>query len=322
MLSDCSCAQSSFESTQFTTAPVTSFASVTSLTLKYNDSLQSITFNTQVPDTVSSVCGSADGFSKCGPRVILFKDKTNSFLHRTRNIHIFEADYNLMLKIKWGQAMHQAEENNTLHTAQYGCRKGRTAHEPVFIETIQHEITRFTRQTYNQVNFDAQACFDRIIPNLAIRLSYKYGIPSTVLQTYQTTLKETKYFIKIGHHITKEFYKSTEENVLFGTGQGSGNSPILWILLSNELIDMYTEKTTGATYQDPSGKTKTSIHMTAYVDDINTHKTYPHYTPQPEMHDSIQQDISIWEKILYTSGGLISNTKCTYYTNKWEFSFM
>lgn len=252
--------------------------------------------------------------------ILLFKDKTNSLLHRTRNIHIFEADYNLMLKIKWGQAMHQAEETNTLHTAQYGCRKGRTAHEPVFIETMQHEITRFTRQTYNQVNFDAQACFDRIIPNLAIRLSYKYGIPSTVLQTYQTTLKETKYFIKIGHHITKEFYKSTEENVLFGTGQGSGNSPILWILLSNELIDMYTEKTTGATYQDPSGKTKTSIHMTAYVDDINTHKTYPHYTPKPEMHDNIQQDISIWEKILYTSGGLISNTKCTYYTNKWEFS--
>ena len=65
-LSDCNCAQSSFDPNHFTTAPATSFASVTS-----------ITFNTQIPDTVSSVCGSTDGFSKCGlgPRVILFKEK-------------------------------------------------------------------------------------------------------------------------------------------------------------------------------------------------------------------------------------------------------
>ncbi len=78
-LSDCNCAQSSFDSTQFTTRQATSFASVTSLTVKYTDSLQSITFNNQMADTVSSVCGSADGFSKC-PRVIVFKDKTTGQL--------------------------------------------------------------------------------------------------------------------------------------------------------------------------------------------------------------------------------------------------
>jgi hypothetical protein len=30
---------------------------------------------TQGPDTISSTCGSADGFSKCGPRSLKFKDK-------------------------------------------------------------------------------------------------------------------------------------------------------------------------------------------------------------------------------------------------------
>ena len=32
--------------------------------------------------------------------ILLFKDKTNFFLHWTRNINIYEADYNLILKIK------------------------------------------------------------------------------------------------------------------------------------------------------------------------------------------------------------------------------
>jgi hypothetical protein len=32
-----------------------------------------------MPDTVSSVCGNADGFTKCGPRTLVFKDKMTGF---------------------------------------------------------------------------------------------------------------------------------------------------------------------------------------------------------------------------------------------------
>ena len=40
---------------------------------------------------------------------ILFKDTDNVRLHRTRVIHIYEADYNLILGIKWRMATYQAE---------------------------------------------------------------------------------------------------------------------------------------------------------------------------------------------------------------------
>ncbi|KAI2496055.1 hypothetical protein MHU86_18476 [Fragilaria crotonensis] len=39
---------------------------------------------------------------------ILFKDTDNVRLHRTRVIHIYEADYNLALGVKWRAAMQQA----------------------------------------------------------------------------------------------------------------------------------------------------------------------------------------------------------------------
>jgi hypothetical protein len=50
---------------------------------------------------------------------------------------------------------------------------------------MQHKITKLTRQQYSQINFDAQACFDRIIPNIAIQVSKKYGTHEKILQIYK-----------------------------------------------------------------------------------------------------------------------------------------
>ncbi len=72
-LADCDCAQSSFDPAHFTTPPAP-LTSATSLLIKSSDSFQTISI-AQVPDTISSTCGLADGVSKCGPRSYYFKDK-------------------------------------------------------------------------------------------------------------------------------------------------------------------------------------------------------------------------------------------------------
>jgi hypothetical protein len=72
-LAECNCAASSFDPARFTT-PQTPLASITSLALKSTDSVQIILIS-KAFDTVSTVCGSADGVSKCGPGSLYFKDK-------------------------------------------------------------------------------------------------------------------------------------------------------------------------------------------------------------------------------------------------------
>jgi hypothetical protein len=59
---------------------------------------------------------------------------------------MYKADYSMIQKIKWSEAMKKAEIQNTIHTSQFSCRKRKTAHDLVFIEIMQHEITRLTRQ--------------------------------------------------------------------------------------------------------------------------------------------------------------------------------
>ena len=106
--------------------------------------------------------------------VIIFRD--NVRIHRTQVIPIYKANYNRMLGIKWRIALCQAEALCELNTGLYGFRPRRTAFDPVFIEELQFEISRALRKMLAQTNYDALACYDRNIPNLAMMVSKKFGV--------------------------------------------------------------------------------------------------------------------------------------------------
>jgi hypothetical protein len=56
---------------------------------------------------------------------MILKEANKHRIHRLRVLHLFEADYNLILGVKWGQLMRHAENHHTLNEGQYGSRSGR-----------------------------------------------------------------------------------------------------------------------------------------------------------------------------------------------------
>lgn len=122
---------------------------------------------------------------------VLFKEPGNIRIHRTRIIHIYEADYNLMLGLKWRSALFQAEALAQLNSGQFGSRPKHNATDPVFVEELQLELSRITRKTLALTNYDATACYDRIIPNLAMIASRKFGVSETVTSSNARTLEQT-----------------------------------------------------------------------------------------------------------------------------------
>jgi hypothetical protein len=64
--------------------------------------------------------------------VMILKEPDNHKIHGLRVLHLFEADYNLILGVKWRQFMKHAEEQNTLNEGQYGSRAGREATALIF----------------------------------------------------------------------------------------------------------------------------------------------------------------------------------------------
>jgi hypothetical protein len=79
ILSSCDCLQTQLNPTLiFFAKPL---ASITTVSTKSTAAPIIITLNKQMPDTVSSTCGEADGFTQCGPRGNFeFADKTTGKL--------------------------------------------------------------------------------------------------------------------------------------------------------------------------------------------------------------------------------------------------
>lgn len=164
---------------------------------------------------------------------MLFKEPGNIKIHKTRVIHLYEADYNLAMGLKWKAAMEQAEATQVLNPGQYGSRPSRGAHDPVFIKEFQLEIIRSSRKSLVQTNYDATSCYDRIIPNLAALVSQRYGVPQPVVHTNVRTLEAAQYRLRTDIGLSEASYSHTAQHPIYGTGQGSGNSPMIWCFLSS-----------------------------------------------------------------------------------------
>ena len=100
------------------------------------------------------------------------KEPGNHKIHRLRVIHLYEADYNLLLCVKWRTAVHHAMRNKTLNPNQKGGTPGGNATDIIFVEELEYEICRASRTCLGKIDFDASSCYDRIhcfLANLASR---------------------------------------------------------------------------------------------------------------------------------------------------------
>jgi hypothetical protein len=175
---------------------------------------------------------------------LLEKDPGTPKIHRLRVIHLYEWDYNLLLGVKWRQLLHHVVDKGTLNSACYGTTPGKSSLDPVFIKEMEYEIVRLTRQPLVHFDNDATSCYDRIPCFLANLASRKYGQSAQVCMVQGGTLQRAKYFLKKKFGISEEYVSHTRETPWFGTGQGSGNSPMYWLLISSTLYDIYAQRVT------------------------------------------------------------------------------
>ena len=123
-----------------------------------------------------------------------------------------------------------------LNPGQYGSRPGKTALDPVFIEELQVEISRLSRRSHIKFANDASSCYDRIIPGMANLMSRKFGMHRKVCFVQGNTLQEIRYKLKTLLGVSDEDYQHCELYPIYGTGQGSGSSPGIWLVISSTLL--------------------------------------------------------------------------------------
>ena len=119
---------------------------------------------------------------------MLEKEPGKPLIHRLRVIHLYEADYNLVLKILWSRKVTwQAHKDGTLHESQAGSRPGRKAIDLVVFKAQKYLYSRLSLTPLLTMDTnDAKACYDRIICNLAMLTSQYNGMPENACKNITT----------------------------------------------------------------------------------------------------------------------------------------
>ena len=249
------------------------------------------------------------------------KEAGKPYLSRFRVIHLFEADYNFFLKFIYGRRLvRYADKMDLLNDQQWGSRPKRTTIDALFLSRLSRDITHQLKANSASMDNDATGCYDRIIVSLGMIACRRLGMPKTAIQAQTDALKFMKYAVKTVYGISDGNYQGTVLEPLFGTGQGSGASPAVWLSLVVVILNAYDEiANDGFAFTDPWNELTELWKVFAFVDD--TSLGFTDYTGKSadEMIQTLEHLAQLWEKLLNTTGGALNLSKCFWSLQYWEW---
>ena len=250
------------------------------------------------------------------------KDPDSSKVHRLRVIHLYEADLNLLLGVKWRSLVHHCTDNHLLNPGQFGGLPGKDAMTPILLEELQWETSRASRRTLLRMDFDAASCYDRIIPSVASLAARSFGQHKALCIIHASFLQHAQYFLKTKLGLSEEAYSHCHLHPIYGTGQGSANSPVIWALISSRLFDAHAAKAHGATFVSPDRTYHLQVFMIGFVDDTNASVNdfeNPVQSPTTIICKATA-DAQLWNDLLRCSGGALELSKCVYQLAHYSFA--
>lgn len=253
--------------------------------------------------------------------VVIEKDKGIPKIHRLRVIHLFEADCNLTLSMKWRKLL-QNECNQHLFNAGQFALPNKQHLEPIFTEELQNEINHMARKSQIKFANDAKSCCGRMISGLVNLISRKFGMPKTMCMTQGNALKEAQYRLKTMFGMSDSSHAHCQAHPLHGTGQGSGSSPVLWVVTSSILFDIHQIKGNGASYTSPDKEISAQFNMLGFVDDSAGQVNLFMDNDQSQVERLarlMEEDTQLWSDFLQTSGGASELSKCSYHVTSCGF---
>ena len=253
---------------------------------------------------------------------MICKDPGVFKIHRLRVLHLYEADFNLIMGVKWRELIKESDQRRWVNDKQYGARPGCEASSLALYEEIRTDIAYVTRRMLASVDNDADSCFDRMVPSLISLNNRSFGLPLELARLHGKSLRNMRYHLRSTNGLSETFYSHTPTLPIYGTGQGSGNSPVLWLLMSATLFDVYDEYAYGTTIQDPSGAMDLKMTINGFVDDTNS--CVNNWRPQSDgtladLKEKVKHDAQLWADLVSISGGKLELSKCSVHYLTFDF---
>jgi len=147
------------------------------------------------------------------------------YINRLRTLHLFEGDYNLILK--WYSSrgfLQKAEQHHRLHNSQGGGRPGCSAIDLACKKLVLSDHIRITRTTAIDVSKDVARCFDRMIESCMNLSCHQQGADVQYLKLHALLQQTFRYYVKHAQGILTEFNQHSNIDPWYSAGQGAGNA--------------------------------------------------------------------------------------------------
>ena len=251
--------------------------------------------------------------------MMIYKDPGNVKVHRLRVIHLYEADLNFILGLKWKDALHKAQQENTLHPGQYGSRPGREPQTVTLLEELRLDYSLLTRTPFTNFDNDASSCYDRILLSISSLCARGHGIHRDVVFVHATTLKDATFKLKLSQTVSDEQYQHCVKFPIHGSGQGSANSPTIWCFISCKLFHCHHAKAHGMLFASPDGDISLRISIIGFVDDSTCTTGGDPTQSIDDLLQKMQHDAQLWNDLLWASGGKLELPKCGFHIIYYNF---
>jgi hypothetical protein len=229
-----------------------------------------------------------------------------------------EADFNATNKIIYGQQMlHQARKYKLIPEAIYSERN-RLADDETIAKVLFFDIVRQTRQSAGISTVDADNCYDWIAHPIASLVFQALGVPQEAMVSLLSTIQDMSFFFELDLANPKHMQARLKKTQ--GLCQGNGTAPAGWTVTSIAMIQAHKRKGQGVHLVCPI--TKTALHLvgTLFVDDTDLeHFDMTKTEAVTEVHNSLQQSMHNWGRILIATGGDLKLAKCFYHLNSFSW---
>lgn len=191
------------------------------------------------------------------------------FLHRLQIIQLYEADFNIYMKMVFGRKLsNHAEAHHIIGDESHGNRPHRSTHDALLTSRLISDSARLYRRPILVATTDLCGCYDRIPRKLNTITTRREGTPAPVAISHAKTLRHMKHRIRTSSGLSPEFIISSKSQPLEGLGQDNGGGPKGFMTVETVISIMYSKITkAGITISSPDKSKSVCIQKISYFDD-------------------------------------------------------
>jgi hypothetical protein len=128
---------------------------------------------------------------------------------------------------------------------------------------------------------DAKGCYDRIVSGIALAALRRIVYSKNSVRMLGLLWDQLEHHVATGFGVSDSSYKSTKDKLLYGIGQGSCSSPIVWALLNQLLLKALGEEFDCISLVSVDGITTDTRPGDSFVDDTTTGATDDNHNLDP-----------------------------------------